>query len=295
MTQVSFVIVVADQPPRLDRMLASLRGQGGEFSREFVFVDDGSTDGSYEALLAKTRLWPRTLIVQQRRRGLSAAAVTGVRAATGEAVRFVMGDAVLAPASSEFLYAALAGGPFDMAIGAEARANEPAVFAFPQVPAEAAALEDALFAALRDGIALGSASMIRRAIFRDPGFFDPAVWSFDFAPVLFAALDRRIGRTPAVLAAVPRRDDAVQRAFDRAATLAGFLRAHPDLPPRARAMAVRRAAALAWRYARGHRSPWVAARFLAAHLCTATGLCGNPIGAVDAALSAWDGAPVRKP
>jgi glycosyltransferase involved in cell wall biosynthesis len=46
MTGVSFITTIFNKTPFLRRVVDALRRQTGQFDREFIFVDDGSTDGS---------------------------------------------------------------------------------------------------------------------------------------------------------------------------------------------------------------------------------------------------------
>ena len=50
MASVSFVIPVYNKARYLKFVLNSLANQNGEFDREFIFINDGSTDGSLEIL-----------------------------------------------------------------------------------------------------------------------------------------------------------------------------------------------------------------------------------------------------
>lgn len=55
MIDISYVITVYNKAPFLEAMLLSLGNQSGDFSREFIFVDDGSTDKSVEIIRQKNR------------------------------------------------------------------------------------------------------------------------------------------------------------------------------------------------------------------------------------------------
>ena len=45
---VSFIVTVYDKAAHLPRIIESLARQTGSFPREFIFVDDGSSDDSVE-------------------------------------------------------------------------------------------------------------------------------------------------------------------------------------------------------------------------------------------------------
>ena len=45
---VSFVVPVYDKAPYLPHVIEAIRNQAGDFAREYVFIDDGSTDESLD-------------------------------------------------------------------------------------------------------------------------------------------------------------------------------------------------------------------------------------------------------
>ena len=50
MTSVSFVIPVFNKAKYLKTVIKSLRQQTGNFDKEYIFINDGSTDNSLEIL-----------------------------------------------------------------------------------------------------------------------------------------------------------------------------------------------------------------------------------------------------
>ena len=55
MSGVSFIVTVFDKRDYLPRVVDALARQVGPFEREFIFVDDGSSDGSAALIAALTR------------------------------------------------------------------------------------------------------------------------------------------------------------------------------------------------------------------------------------------------
>ncbi len=303
MTQVSYIVAVDNQCSCLDALLKGLRGQEGDFSREFVFVDDGSDDGSFDALIARTRCWPRTLLIQQRRQGPTAAALTGAKAATGDVWLFLDGDAVPSPWATRTLLAALRDGELDMILAAQATAETPGDFDFgaPPEALEASPLADAAHALLASPRPYRARMMMRRALFRDPGFFAAGVYLPDFAPPLHAALKGRVGIVDAPLFAVPpdapsrtRRADG-QAEHDFSASVAAFVAAHPELSARCRRVALAGAARRALRQARVRRRAGLTARFFWLYIKALLGVPTDVAAALTDSLSAWDDAPIRRP
>ena len=77
MTGVSFLLTVYNKASYLPAVLTAVRGQTGDFSREIVIVDDGSTDESLAVARCVTEGWPDVRIVAQANAGASAAICIG--------------------------------------------------------------------------------------------------------------------------------------------------------------------------------------------------------------------------
>jgi glycosyltransferase involved in cell wall biosynthesis len=75
---------------------------------EFIFVDDGSTDGTGERLLEASRQLPNVrVIAHEQNRGANAALLTGLYAATGESIVVLDADLSYGPEHVDVLAAAL--------------------------------------------------------------------------------------------------------------------------------------------------------------------------------------------
>ena len=55
MSSVSFVVTVYNKSKFLIPVINSLKSQKGEFQKEYIFIDDGSTDQSYKILEKETK------------------------------------------------------------------------------------------------------------------------------------------------------------------------------------------------------------------------------------------------
>ena len=100
---VSYVVPVYNKRPFLPAMIAGLAAQRGGFAREFVFIDDGSTDGSGALLAELTATWPAVRILRQPNRGPSIATNRGIAAAQFTLIKLVDGDDVLLPDATQML------------------------------------------------------------------------------------------------------------------------------------------------------------------------------------------------
>src|SRR5207248_4835918 len=75
---ISFIVTVYNKRPYLPAVAAGLVAQRGDFPCEFVFVDDGSTDGSREEIERLTAGWPDVQILSQANLGPSLATNRGL-------------------------------------------------------------------------------------------------------------------------------------------------------------------------------------------------------------------------
>jgi len=114
------VLPVYNEADSLTTLLAELQPivQGVTAEYEFVFVDDGSTDGSREILLGMAREDPRVVVFGlDRNHGLSSALHAGFTRARGEIVASLDSDLQNDPADLPRLIEAVRTGQADMACG----------------------------------------------------------------------------------------------------------------------------------------------------------------------------------
>jgi glycosyltransferase involved in cell wall biosynthesis len=92
MSSVSFVIPVFNKEKYLVHVLDSLCNQKGSFKREFIFIDDGSTDNSLMLLKNKTKGWKNCQIITQKNKGSAGATNVGIRLARNKYIKFLDAD-----------------------------------------------------------------------------------------------------------------------------------------------------------------------------------------------------------
>lgn len=269
---VSFVVPVYNKKPWLPAVLDGLKAQRGDFRREFIFVDDGSTDGSLELLRTLTRDWTDTRIITQANAGSAAATNRGIREARLAMIKFCDADDILVPDATRLLLDALSGRDACLAWGErifyrsldDVQANAMTAPNDRMVTPVDAPLESAM----RNSMFNPSQFLVRTDCARDVGGCDERVvfsqeytltlrlayrWPFVklHAPVAFV-LDDAPGR----LSSNPGRQ--LQRVT---IALAHFLRDHPDVAPKLQKFACQRAAGRAWKWRLRHHgesmtSPW---------------------------------------
>jgi glycosyltransferase involved in cell wall biosynthesis len=97
---VSVVVPAYNAAATLDETLISIRAQTYA-NLDIVVVDDGSSDGTAEVVLAHARSDPRIRLVRQANGGVAAARNAGIREAKGDLVAPVDADDVWAPTKIE--------------------------------------------------------------------------------------------------------------------------------------------------------------------------------------------------
>ncbi len=95
MSSVSFVIPVYNKSSFLKYVIKSLQSQSGDFEREFIFIDDGSTDDSYKVLKSLTKNLKNSKILKQNNRGSANATNAGIKIAKMEYLKFLDADDVI--------------------------------------------------------------------------------------------------------------------------------------------------------------------------------------------------------
>ncbi len=114
---VSFVVPVYNKAPWLPAVLKALGNQRGGFAREFIFIDDGSSDGSLAILRDLTRDWDDTTVITQDNRGSAHATNRGIEAARHAFIKFCDADDLLTRDGTRLLLEALSASDACLAYG----------------------------------------------------------------------------------------------------------------------------------------------------------------------------------
>jgi glycosyltransferase involved in cell wall biosynthesis len=293
MTGVSFVVTIYNKAAYLDGVLSALARQVGDFEREFIFVDDGSTDGSLEILRAHTADWRNVTIVAQANAGPSIASNAGFARARLPFLKPVDGDDRLAPEATLLLLDALDRASADVAYGRQGEYDPSRGYRDTLEPHPEAAVETATKQApspVADALALAVSSvpfnpsqmLVRTALVQRVGGCDEGVFAQDYSLALRLATVARFVRCDRTVSLVPRTlgtrlsGNKAQMLHDANLALARFLEQHPDLPPRYRRKAFRRAAGRALKWARRHQARPVLSRELLAYWRGLLGLSRDP-------------------
>ncbi|HEX4192298.1 MAG TPA: glycosyltransferase family A protein [Stellaceae bacterium] len=258
---VSYVVPVFNKRRFLRQVVAGLAAQDGGFLREYIFIDDGSTDGSADALEALVGDWPAARILRQANAGPSVTTNRGLREAQYSLVKLVDGDDVLLPGATMQLRDALAqhqaapvaygqSATYVDAEDALARLTLKPPHDHPEVR-----IEQALKPLLRECYLGPSNCLIRRDVALAVGGSDESVFVQDYSLLLrlstrgpFVAVDAPVVLHPEA----PQdrlNDGGPQLLHDTNLTVAHFLAEH-EVPEALAAMATRRAMTRAWLWAK---------------------------------------------
>jgi glycosyltransferase involved in cell wall biosynthesis len=259
---VSYVLTVYNKRPFLPAVIAGLAAQRGDFAREFIFVDDGSTDGSGEEVARLTAGWPHVRIVRQSNHGLSHATNRGMKEARLAHIKLVDADDVLVPEATQILLDGLRRQPGAVLAYGNAATYATADEAFARLGAPAAGdagscrADPAPLAFLVEHHApQPSRCLYSTEAVRTVGGCDPEVFIQDLSLALRLAAMGAFVATDAVVVLCPRiapgrvNDDGPQCLHDANLALANFLERR-DLAPGLVRAAVRRATGRAYLWAR---------------------------------------------
>tara|TARA_B100000963_G_C22625599_1_gene672146 strand:+ start:152 stop:1060 length:909 start_codon:yes stop_codon:yes gene_type:complete len=95
MSSVSFVVPVFNKSSYLEHVIKSIFSQNGDFEKEYIFVDDGSTDDSLKILKKETRKFKNCKIISQKNKGSANATNVGINLAKMKYIKFLDADDVI--------------------------------------------------------------------------------------------------------------------------------------------------------------------------------------------------------
>lgn len=261
MTGVTFVVPVYNKAQYLPGVLRQIGSQTGAFRRQYIFVDDGSTDGSGQIVRRETAGWDNVIYLEQTNAGSAVATNAGLAHVTEPFVKFVDADDLLVEDATELLLEAITQTDAVMAYGQRRyftfEDNDSlALSGHPPGP-ERTVLATPLRAAIRNSLCNPSQMLARTgAVRRCGGCDERVVFSQEYGLTLRLARLGPFVRVERIVAyvlsnAVGRLSNNEARQLQRTTKSVGnFVRDYPDLPPHIVRFACKRAAGRAWRYLR---------------------------------------------
>ena len=103
MTSVSFVVPVYNKSNFLKPVIRSIKSQKGKFKKEYIFIDDGSTDDSYRILKQETKGMKDCQIIKQENKGSANATNQGIKTAKMKYIKFLDADDLILSDSTKLL------------------------------------------------------------------------------------------------------------------------------------------------------------------------------------------------
>lgn len=292
---VSFIVTVYNKRDFLPRVLQAIAAQTGDFLREYVFVDDGSTDDSLEYLRSATAGWEHCKIIAQRNRGASAAMNVAVGEATQDYLKLVDADDILVPDATRWLLDALRSADAVLAYGDGGFYDPARPIQWPSAPSlpEYESIGAPVRLTIRGSTLNPSTMLMARSDYLRIGGADETVCCQDYSLALPLA---RLGRFVRVRATVmlsptaaPGRlsENQARELHDVTRALGNFVQRHADLPRVEKTYAVRRAAGRAMLWSRRHANFRNAVRFGLVSLAARLNLVRNHAQAIMACCSAY--------
>jgi len=266
---VSYIVTIYNKAPYLAGVLAALEAQEGGFPRQYILVDDGSTDGSGAIAERLAARMANAHLIRQDNRGPSAAVNRGLAEAAMPFTHIIDGDDVLAPYATKILLKAALASRCGAVYGRNTWYGAPEELRFPPEPEHlpVTVLEYALYTIIRIGHAGGSTYILDTAIFKSVGGADPRVFVQDQSIPQRMARACKIGLIDCLICMGPRDEPGrlmktpVQQQHDQSLTALLTLRDDPDLAPRFRRLVQKQVTGRAWKYAARHDGASWASRY----------------------------------
>jgi len=261
MNGVSFVVTVYNKAEFLPAVLGAVFTQEGDFTREFVVIDDGSTDGSYD-LMARLCAGRRDVrLIRQQNAGPAKATNAAVRAATLPWLKIVDGDDVLAPYATQTLLDAAKALGARFAVGCNVYYDAAGLargIGFPAKAAAAPRRRDLFAECLRNVPCNLTPTLIDRALYWEVGGCDERLFTQDFSLLLRLAWREKPAAIATVVSASPVA--AAGRVSGNVGNILGdvnramayFLAETPGLSFGQRRTAIERAFGRAWKWQHRH-------------------------------------------
>ena len=303
---VSFVVTIYNKAGYLPLVVEGLRRQEGDFEREFIFVDDGSTDDSVAIIERETADLPNVTIVRQQNAGPSWALNAGLARARFPWIKGLDGDDVLSPRATKLLLTATQGTGCPVAFGGILNyrpGEDPFETNREALAAPAAAPEriERPLERLVDGHLFGNPSswLVDRNLILAAGGSDPSVFIQDVSIMLRLAARACFAVIEDPVFMAPQEEETrltgnqMQILHDVSRAYANFFAEHPGIPAGLKHRAAKRLTGRAWKWAKRKRGAGIGSADFRRHLLCRLGL-GDAVKQMDASCTSFVG-EVRVP
>jgi glycosyltransferase involved in cell wall biosynthesis len=303
MIDISYVITVYNKAKYMTPMLNALARQTGDFTREYIFVDDGSRDESVQMLRDFTKDWDNVHIIEQENMGPSGATNTGGFAAQGEFIKIVDADDVLTNYASERMLQMMRDHQLDHLSARWVLSDdvEKDALAATDDSGSVEVIADPLRVFIERGMAGSTSTMVRTSTFKEMGGADPEVFVQDVSIPLRVAKNGRMGSTDLLAVIGPRDVDGrmmgahATMVYTMSANMYHFLRDNPDTPSDLQCLAFKRCAGRAWKWAKREQKKSFISREFYLFLMSQLSIWSQTAPWVKQTLHTWDEEEIRHP
>lgn len=261
MPSVSYVVSTYNKEQYIGYLLQGLASQQGDFEREFIFVDDGSTDQTVSLLRAQTEGWKNVVILEQENAGPARAMNKGFSLARNDFIKVMDADDILAPWATDYLLRAVEETKCAMAYSPNAfkgSYQSGSSFSFPETPPYPGAQKEIEFfrKASKGSVFLPAALLVRTDKVREVGGCDEDIFIQDLSLQLRLSCAADTARIDLPIFFAPESapgrlsDNEAQTMHDTVLALARFLIEHPDLPQDVIQACLWRMTRFSWRWAK---------------------------------------------
>ena len=259
---VSFVIPVYNKAKYIGPVLKQVARQKGDFEKQYIIVDDGSTDDSLKIIHEITSDWSDVTIVRQENKGAANATNAGIARVSQPYIKFVDADDLLTDTATDTLLSALENSTACLSFGEAIwyREDSSINFSISHLSPKIELLDNPLRLAMRNTMFNPTQCLAKsEAVDAVGGCDERTIHTQDYSLTLRLALHWPLLRIHMPVAYIP--ESVAQRvSADQAyvlrrvtRTLALFVRDHPELDKNIKQYACRRAASRAWRYSRRNK------------------------------------------
>ncbi len=264
MHDVSYVITVYNKAEYLPPVIKSLFAQRGKFNKEFIFINDGSTDNSLKILERMTEGRDDCTIVSGENIGPSKATNKGLMRASGNYIKLVDGDDILSPEMTQRLLASVEESGCPVAVGSKGHyrhGNSEALEYIKPDDQDAAVLKRPLKKLLKNAFFTPTHLLFNRTLLEGMQGCDERVFIQDYTIALMLARQASFVVEPAAIFFAPLEvgnrmsGNVAQILHDLNAAMYYLFSENTDLDSQLLRYGARRATGRAWRWARRENVP----------------------------------------
>jgi glycosyltransferase involved in cell wall biosynthesis len=264
MKGVSFVVTLYNKEQYLEATLKSILAQKGDFEREYIVVDDQSTDRSLEIAQDLIGVLPNGKVISQINTGPAGAQNKGVSISSMPVLKFIDADDLYPPDCIERLLPGLDLPGVALVHGdgkvLESFNDQTSVDRMGEPPSFKV-LDKPLFNAIRYSLSGASGILVDKEAYLASGGCDERVFNHENSMIFRIGINNSFAFTKDIVLFGPPRefrtkhgghlgDDMLQMEHDRNAALYGLIRDFSNLPLSIKRLALKRAAGRSWNWSR---------------------------------------------